>query len=66
VRGHLELSQQLLAAKRSATTSGEALNDTGVLLRHLADVDLAPSVRGEVEALMALGDSLWNGETGFP
>jgi hypothetical protein len=66
VNGHRDLSQQLLAAERGAGTGGEALNDVGVVLRRLAGVDLPPSVRDEVEAVMALGDSLWNGETGVP
>ena len=61
-QGWPELARELLIAERSASTSGEAINNTGVLLRQILDstevTDTA--LRAELTQTLTLGRSLWD------
>jgi hypothetical protein len=54
---------ELLAAERSASTSGEALSNTGVVLRRLLDSDEPnlSDVRDEAASIEEEGHAIWEG-----
>ncbi len=61
--GQDKWAMELLAAERSASTSGEALSNTGVVLRRLLDSD-EPNLgdfRDEVASIEAEGHAIWDG-----
>ena len=63
--GHEELADKLLRAERSASTSGEALANTGVVLRSILDGDVIDDteLRDQLQALYDEGGRIWSGGT---
>jgi hypothetical protein len=63
--GHAQLADKLLRAERSASTSGEALDNTGVVLRSILDGDVFDDteLRNQLQALYDEGDRIWGGGT---
>jgi hypothetical protein len=59
--GHDDWAMKLLSAERSASTSGEALSNTGVVLKELlAATEMSSAIRSEVQSIYADGDRIWN------
>ena len=56
-------SSQLLEAERSASTGGEGLSNSGVILRTLVESGTIgdPGLSRQVEAVSLMGRRLWNG-----
>ncbi len=61
-RGLPDLARELLTAERSASTSGEAINNTGVVLRRILEsTDVTETaLRAELTHTLTLGQSLWD------
>ena len=59
-------SRELLVAERSASTSGEAISNTSVVLRKLRDSDAISNLelREEVEGILDQGRQIWNRSQG--
>jgi len=57
-------SEELLTAERSASTSGEAIDNVSLVLRRLEKSnELQDELRNEVSAIQAEGKRLWNSAT---
>jgi hypothetical protein len=58
-------SEQLLTAERSASTSGEAIDNVSLVLRRLEESNELrdDELRQEVRAIQAEGKRLWNSAT---
>lgn len=61
-RGFAARARELLIAERSASTSGEAISVTGVLLRQILEsTDVAETdLRAELTEVLELGQLLWD------
>ena len=70
LRAHLAATEQhgwadrLLSAERSATTSGEALSNTGVVLKALLESHVADQLglRREIQGIYDEGAAIWEGK----
>jgi hypothetical protein len=67
LRGHLRAAGlepwaiELLSAERAASTSGEALSTTGVVLKRLLQSqDLDTDLRAQAQSIYDEGDVIWN------
>jgi len=60
LKGMEHWASELLAAERSATTSGEAISNISPILRRLREADGTGAVRARVDGLLAFMDRAWN------
>lgn len=60
-RGLDSWSRELLIAERTASMSGEAINNIGIVLRQLREVELDSETKTAVERLLDEGDRIWKG-----
>jgi hypothetical protein len=61
-RGTPELARALLITERSASTSGDVISATGVLLRQIraATAPTETALRADLDDALALGQALWD------
>ncbi len=62
--GREDLARELLVAERTASTSGEAINNIGVTLRRMLHEPFVESLRTSIQALLDEGSQIWSGGHG--